>query len=104
MVPGACEGSSDEMVTWPYHVSTGKLELLNTTDASGVPGGVVWAMMLLTGAAAEVGKFRFAYIQYFAWLFEQLAESDCSAVKNQRRWVYTFSLGLVTPPSGLQSK
>lgn len=63
-VPGACEASSDfsEMVTWPYRVSTGKPELLNTTDASGVPGGVVLAMMLLAGAAAEVGKFLFAYI------------------------------------------
>lgn len=43
-VPGACEASSDfsEMVTWPYRVSTGKPELLNATDASGVPGGWCW--------------------------------------------------------------
>lgn len=35
----SCNGP--KMVTWPYRISTGKPQLLDTTHASGVPGGGV---------------------------------------------------------------
>lgn len=52
-----------KMVTWPYHISTGKPQLLDTTDASRVPGGVMSAMVLLAAAAiAGTGETCFAFI------------------------------------------
>lgn len=76
--------SCPELVTWPYHISTGKPQLLDTTDANRVPGGgvggggvVVLAMRLLAAAAALFGKNSISPLQ-FACLYGWISSKSVS--------------------------
>lgn len=66
------------MVTWPYHISTGKPQLLDTTDASRVPGGWRWPWCCWQQQLQRLAKL--ALPTYFAWLLGRLAMTHCSNI------------------------
>lgn len=90
-----------KMVTWPYHISTGKPQLLDTTDASRVPGGWRWPWCCWQQQLQRLAKL--ALPSYFAWLFGRLATrhilpSLYAASQNQRQYVTHLDSGSYNHP------
>lgn len=99
----SCNGP--KMVTWPYRISTGKPQLLDTTHASGVPGGGVGHGAV--GSSSCSGWRNLAFIFRLAlWpsgYKSLLAEPLCRRPKSHGL-CYAYSFRLVPPRLCLKSK